>query len=46
MFTDVRVQKLTFKTYTFFGSGKVYTVVSKNSQNTPENICIEGKKVT
>lgn len=34
MFTDVRVQKLTFKAYTFFGGSKVYTVLLKNSQKT------------
>lgn len=44
MFTDVRVQKLTFKAYTFFGSSKVYTLLLKNSLNTPENICIKKEK--
>lgn len=43
MFTDVRVQKLAFKAYTFFGNSKVYTILLKNSQNTPENICIKKK---
>lgn len=31
MFTDVRVQKLKFKTNTFSGNSKVYTVYLKNS---------------
>lgn len=30
MFTDVRVQKLTFKAHTFFGSSKEYTGLLKN----------------
>lgn len=44
MFTDVRVQKLKFKTYTFSGSSKVYIVFLKNSQNPSENVCVKSRK--
>ena len=44
MFTDVRVQKLKFKTYTFSGSSKVYIVFFKNSQNPSENVCVKSRK--
>ena len=45
MFTDVRVQKLKFKTHTFSGSSKVYCIFEEFTEPFRKCLCKVKKKV-